>query len=376
MRCSKVKDTLGAYLDKELSERKVKRIERHLAKCSACTWELRSFQKINELGQRIAEAELSQLPDGYWDTYITNLYGKLEHAGVHHRFSKFSFLAPYWHFTLNFASYWFKKTAPGLAVAVVVIALAMSVSHFINRPAQNPIQESQKTMPVVSKSTSKEIVKKPVIAEKPSKINELEKITINFYLKEHENAVMQASYSPQIRQKSVELSYDDVFYYDAARGLDKDWQGEAGIFLRAPHRSSYRGSGEPSQQSSNIANDHKLSLQEAQKTVNFRIAAPRTLYPGYFLESIKKIEGKECIHLIYTNGISTLSMFEQTIKSEEKFHSGDFREYVMYSKEDGKPANIISWNNTVVSYTLIGKEDFSYLMDIIRTFQEDYKDKG
>ena len=142
---------------------------------------------------------------------------------------------------------------------------------------------------------------------------------------------MQASYSTGPSQSGVELGYEDVFYYDAGRGPDREWPGEIGIFLRAPRRSVYPAR-KASSQADDISNGHSLSLRKAQESVSFEVMAPRILHPGYFLENIRRIEGKECLQLIYTNGISTLSLFEQAFRSEEKFHSGDFREYVMYSK--------------------------------------------
>ena len=332
MRCSSVRKALGSYLDGELPERKAKRVQKHLAECSACAWELKSFQKIDELGKWAAEPA----PEDYWEGYLTSLHGRLERE--ERELETPGFFIRRLHFL---AGYWLRKMSPGLAAVLVIAAL---IAGYIRLS--------------------------------PTRIGEpeAEKITVNFYLKQHENAIMQASYSTGPSQSGVELGYEDVFYYDAGRGPDREWPGEMGIFLRAPRRSVYTARREPSQ-ADDISNGHSLSLKKAQEAVSFGVAAPQILHPGYFLENIRKIKGKECLQLIYTNGISTLSLFEQAFRSEEKFHSGDFREYVMYSKGNGEPVNIIGWNSADVSFTLIGEEDLPHLMGIIRAIQESYLTK-
>jgi hypothetical protein len=329
MRCSSVRKVSGSYLDGELPERKAKRVHKHLAECSACAWEVKSFQKIDELGKRAAEPA----PEGYWAGYLARLHSRIERE--ERDFEMPGFFIRRLHFL---AGHWLRKVSPGLAIVLVIVVLITGYMRF-----------------------------------SPTRIGETEreKITVNFYLKQHEDAIMRASYSTEPPQSGIELRYEDVFYYDAARGLDRERPGEMGIFLRAPRRSVYPERREPSQ-ADDISNGHSLSLREAQESVSFRIAAPQILHPGYFLENIRKIEGRECLQLIYTNGISTLSLFEQAFKSDEKFHSGDLREYIMYSRGNGEPVNIIGWNSAEVSFTLIGEQDLSHLMGIIRAIQESY----
>jgi hypothetical protein len=335
MRCSSVRKVSGSYLDGELPERKAKKVQKHLAECSACAWELRSFQKIDELGKWAVESA----PEGYWGGYLARLHRRME---LEERdFEMPGFFVRRLHFL---AGYWLRKMSPGLAIVLVIAALIAGYIRFSPTRIAEP---------------------------------ETEKITVNFYLKQHENAIMRASHSIEPPRSGIELGYEDVFYYDAARGLGRERPGETGIFLRAPRRSVYPERREPSQ-ADEISNGHSLSLREAQESVSFEVAAPQILHPGYFLENIRRIEGKECLQLIYTNGISTLSLFEQAFRSEEKFHSGDLREYVLYSRGNGEPVNIIGWNSAEVSFTLIGEEDLPHLMGIIRAIQESYlaKDRG
>ncbi len=329
MRCSSVRKVLGSYLDGELPERKAKRVQKHLAECSACAWELKSFQKIDELGKWAVEPA----PEGYWEGYLARLHSRMERE--ERDFETPGFFIRRLHFL---AGYWLRKVSPGLAAALLIAVLVAGYIRFSSTRIGEP---------------------------------ETEKITVNFYLKQHENAIMQASYSTEPPQSGIELAYEDVFYYDAGRGPDREWPGEMGIFLRAPRRSLYPERKEPSQ-TDDIPNGRNLSFRKAHESVSFEVVAPQILHPGYFLENIRKIEGKECLQLIYTNGISTLSLFEQAFRSEERFHSSDFREYVMYSKGNGEPVNIIGWNSAEVSFTLIGEQDLSHLMGVIRAIQESY----
>jgi len=341
VRCNKVKNILGAYLDGELSEQKAKRVHKHLAKCSACAWELKSFQKINELGRWMAKTESTQLSEGYWEDYQASLHARLEQEEMSQK--SVGFLNRRWYLPLAYAAHWLKKMAPGLAVAVVIAALIVGVNYVHRQSPRISAQGSPGT----------------------------EKIAVNFYLKEHESAVRLASYSAQPSERGIELGYEDVFYYDAARGPNREWPGETGVFLRGPRRSSYPVRREPSR-AADIANGHRLSLREAEEAVSFRIAAPQILHPAYFLENIRKVEGSECLQLVYTNGISTLSLFEQAVESAGRLRSGDFREYVMYSKSSGGSDNIIGWNSAEISFTLIGEEKLSHLMAIIRAIQKNY----
>lgn len=49
MKCSKVQKLLSSYLDKELKEKKSKRIEKHLSQCSTCSEELEAFKSLHLL---------------------------------------------------------------------------------------------------------------------------------------------------------------------------------------------------------------------------------------------------------------------------------------------------------------------------------------
>jgi hypothetical protein len=92
VRCFKVKKILGAYLDGELSKRKNLVIQKHLEKCSACSWELKSLQKIDELGRWSSEITSLQLPEEYWDNFSADLNNKLKQTTSFQQSNIFNFL--------------------------------------------------------------------------------------------------------------------------------------------------------------------------------------------------------------------------------------------------------------------------------------------
>jgi hypothetical protein len=411
MRCEKAKRLIVDYVYHELSEKQRKKLEEHIAHCWGCSFELESFQKTITLVESQTKMEVDeQFLEVRWRE-IENRFPQSKAAlknrtlfGQVRDWILDRFPSPGW----LFHEFIMRKTLPALGVFTFVISASLFIIHTLRTkqggqdvpftPAEQVTMatpEGGKRMGeweekesgrvrLLPNLTEGETPAKPVRESNAESVREGEapaepdtKITINFYLKEHENAVTQISYSSQPKHQEIELGREDMFYYDTVRGLGREQQGEAGVFLRAPRRSSYPTPKEPSMLlrakrsnlATNIANSHKLSLREAQEAVNFKIVAPQTLYPAYLLETIRKIDGTECIHLIYTDGISTLSLFEQAVESEEKLHSSDFREYVMYSKDGDEPVNIIGWNSAEVSFTLIGKEDLSQLMSIIRAIQ-------
>lgn len=49
MKCAEVRELLGNYLDQELTESMMQRIERHLLRCPACAYEARSIEQARQM---------------------------------------------------------------------------------------------------------------------------------------------------------------------------------------------------------------------------------------------------------------------------------------------------------------------------------------
>ncbi|MGQ9610216.1 MAG: zf-HC2 domain-containing protein [bacterium] len=206
MKCCKVRKMLSAYLDEELSEKKMRQIQIHLTKCAVCSWELNSFRKIDELGHLAANNITPDMPDSYWENYNFTLSNKL-------RACKAGSFRIHWLFTILFASDWLKKAIPVIAGAAVILLLITIVNLIHNEPVQVTRTEIASTPKVPPENS----YTKPDNREKTS-----DKIAINFYIREYEDAIIKTFYSSQPSAIGVEIDSDDMLYYDVVKGSGKE----------------------------------------------------------------------------------------------------------------------------------------------------------
>jgi hypothetical protein len=82
------------------------------------------------------------------------------------------------------------------------------------------------------------------------------------------------------------------------------------------------------------------------------------------LDSIRRIEGRDALHLLYTDGIHTLSLFEQPLDGNRGLGPQDFREYAVYRRAGQRGGTILAWRDHALSYVLIGNIDMAQLMDM------------
>jgi len=187
--------------------------------------------------------------------------------------------------------------------------------------------------------------------------------TINLYLREHQGAVartaaLEASPPPSAR---MQVNQRDVLYYEYFDGEPGFMQ--PGIIIRGPSsEQQFNSSGTPA-----IANGHTLTLAEARATSTFALKAPPRLYPGYRLKEIRRIEGRDALHLVYTNGISGLSLFEQRLDGNRRLGAQDFREYAVYLNQGQGGRAILAWKDDTLSYVLIGTHEMSQLMNMAQS---------
>lgn len=64
MKCAEVRELLGNYMDQELTESMMQRIEKHLLRCPACAYEARSLEQAREMLQRGVESPMVSEPLG------------------------------------------------------------------------------------------------------------------------------------------------------------------------------------------------------------------------------------------------------------------------------------------------------------------------
>ena len=321
MECEDIRKRLKPFLDDEVEEAGRTAIQGHLGICPDCAGVARQLKQLSGVLQTWKTEE----PPG-------DLYQRLK-VGLESRES-------WWRKVLMpaFAG----KAALRFAEVAAVVFITLAVSHYF-----------QKTAPA-----------------RPDD----DLATINFYMTEHQEAVLQtASLEPAERPAArVSLSRDDVMYYEFIDDYRR--VSRPGVILRGPSSSRDVEAAAPA---SDISSARALSLPQAQKAVSFDPVAPSRIHPGYILDTITKVAGRESLHLLYTNGIDTFSVFEQPLGGKQGLAAQDFREYAVYrsstpAESAGNQAGttILAWKNTHVSFVLIGRADMSRLMEIAQAFSD------
>ncbi|MHC4519854.1 MAG: hypothetical protein ACYTAS_14795, partial [Planctomycetota bacterium] len=187
--------------------------------------------------------------------------------------------------------------------------------------------------------------------------------TINLYLKEHKDVVARYASQTQaaVQPLQMRVSQQDIMYYEFLR--DGPGYLSPGVIVRGP--SSPRQIDSPAV--SVISNGHTLTLSEAQDMADFGLRAPARLFPGYSLDQIRRIEGRDALQLLYTNGIDSISLFEQSLDGRRGLEAKDFREYAVYRQSKQAEGTILAWRDDEVSYVLIGNVEMSQLMDMAQS---------
>ena len=187
--------------------------------------------------------------------------------------------------------------------------------------------------------------------------------TINLYLKEHRDVVARhVSLSPATSQPAqMRVNPHDVLYYEVFD--DGPEYMHPGIIVRGT--SSQRKIGSP--EAPVISNGHTLTLSEARKTAAFELQAPPWLDPGYTLDQIRRIEGRNALQLMYTDGFHSVSLFEQPLDGQRGLSRKDFREFAVYRNTDQAAGTILAWRDDALSYVLIGNTEMSQLMNMAQS---------
>jgi hypothetical protein len=184
--------------------------------------------------------------------------------------------------------------------------------------------------------------------------------TINLYLEEHRDVVAryasQSLAAPQPVQMGV--SRHDVLYYEFFdEGPDYT---RPGIIVRGPSSPRQISSSEAPV----ISNGHTLTVAEARKAADFELQALPMLHPGFSLDQIRRIDGRDALQLLYTDGINSVSLFEQSLDGRRGLEPKDFREYAVYRNTEQGAGTILAWKDDARSYVLIGNTEISQLMNM------------
>jgi len=67
---------------------------------------------------------------------------------------------------------------------------------------------------------------------------------------------------------------------------------------------------------------------------------------------------------LYTDGINSVSLFEQPLNGQRGLEAKDFREYAIYRNKDQTGGTTLAWRDEELSYVLIGNTELSQLMNM------------
>ena len=187
-------------------------------------------------------------------------------------------------------------------------------------------------------------------------------VTINFYLEEHQDFIARQASLNSAAEQSIQMliDYDDIMYYEFL-GDDLEFLNP-GMIVKGPSSQQEI----ESNASHTISNGHQLTISEARETANFNLLILHRLHPGYMLDQIRKIDGRDALQLLYTNGINSVSLFEQPLDGESGLSHQEFREYAVYNKGEGG-STILAWRDNALSYVLIGNIEISQLMSMAQS---------
>lgn len=321
MECEDIKMRLKAFIDDELQGSERAAIRDHLDACGDCS---------------IAAEQMARLPGVLhaWKAQEPppGLFGRLQ--------LRLESRESWWrkYLTPAFAG----KAALRFAEAAAIVLITLAVSGRFQKPSPKQVDD--------------------------------ELATINLYISEHREAVMQAASGESFPRQGarVTLNREDVVYYEFIDDYHRI--SRPGLVLRGtPSGRDTEAAG----RELGISKAKTLTLPQARKAVSFDPVALSRVHPGYILDSITKVDGHDSLHLLYTNGIDTFSVFEQPLGGEEGLAARDFREYAIYrssapAESIGSQAGttILAWKNSHVSFVLIGREDMSRLMAVAQAFSD------
>jgi hypothetical protein len=315
MRCEDIQEELEAFLGSETDEPKRSEIQSHLDKCQNCSGVLRQLTRLSEALQAWKGIEPSPL-----------MYEKL----------KFRMKAPESSWRRIFSYSFARKAALRFVDVAAIVILTLLISNWLQKPAKKPRDDLS---------------------------------NISFYLKEHQEAASQtvSTELPTRPEARVHVGRDDILYYEFLDDFSRF--PRPGLILRGPvSQREISLSKAPT-----ISNGLTLTLAQAQNAVNFDPLVPPRLPPSYVLDSIRKIDDYNSLHVLYTKGKETLSLFEQPVSGIGRLSAQDFREYAVYSSAEPDAVSeekgrwtILVWSDGTLSFVLIGKEDMSQLMDIVQ----------
>ncbi|MFC1765303.1 anti-sigma factor family protein [Planctomycetota bacterium] len=307
LKCTDVNSELEAFLRDDVDEPQRTLMREHLEDCENCSQALRQLTRLSEVLQTWQGAEPSPLLYERVKSRMKNCHESSQREISNHLVRKVVF-------------------------RLIEIAAIIALTLFISRGLDNPT---------------------PDVRDEP--------IAINFYLTEHQNVIARTASlnisSP--KPSPVYVDRHDILYYEY---LDAPYEFvRPSIIVRRPSSQQQRV---VRPETPAISNGHTLSLTQAYEAVDFDVVLPPYLHPGYMLDQIRRIDDRDTLHLLFTDGMNTLSLFEQPAEGRRGLAVQDFREYAVFCNQGQAGGSILAWKDDTLSYVLIGNAKIAQLMDI------------
>jgi hypothetical protein len=216
----------------------------------------------------------------------------------------------------------------------------------------------------------------------------LSDIWVSFYISEHEktlkHATLQKAAFPRETPIHIPLRRENILYYDELSGEREELKGQSGLILKSEsgwkeprpqslsetERGTGRGEDAEEKSDEEFLNSETLTIEEAKKSVSFDIIAPSVIGEEYRLTMVRKAKDKECVQLVYSNGLGVISLFEQPLEAKEKLGRKDFREYILRLAKNEGPMAVLGWGTEQLAFNLTGEMPLSELMKIAEEIHE------
>ena len=342
MNCKKVRQMLTAYISDELDRDERRDIETHLQMCPSCQRELNFLQATKEMLGMWVEVDP---PEELSQRLEVRLAEEVQ-KGEAKSFIPFRRLPLKWiHVSVTAVCF----------ITAVILGFYILFSREGTHPQPLPRGESTSS------------------ARAAYDAYRQGDVWVSFYISEHEKTLKHAALQrtaalPREVPIRVPFRIENILYYDEISEESEELKGQSGLILKSENgwqkKDIEKGTHE------DIVNGETLTLEEAGKSVSFDIIAPAVIKGEYRLEMVRKAKDKECVQLVYSNGLSVISLFEQSLKAAEKFDRGDFREYILRLAKNEERMAVLGWVTEQLFFNITGEMALSELMEIAEEIHE------
>jgi len=343
MNCKKVGKMLTAYLSDELSGDERWQIETHLQMCPSCQREYTSFQATREMLNLWDEVDT---PEELSQRFEVRLAEEVQKGEAK------SFI-PFRRLPLK----WIHVSATAVCfITAVILGFYMLFSREGTYPQFLPKGESTSS---------------PRTAYDAYRQGD---VWVSFYISEHEKTLKHATLQeaaalPREIPIRVPFRRENILYYDEISEESEELEGKSGLIVKSENGWEKEESAKEDAHKEILIGE-PLTLEEARKSVSFDIIAPSVIRGEYQLKMVRKAKDKEYVQLVYSNGLSVISLFEQPLKANDKLGRRDFREYILRLAKNEERMAVLGWGTEALSFNLIGEMTLSELMKIAEEIQE------